>query len=166
MQIHWLSDLTLFDFDIRYCTGKTNQAADALSWQPVIPESSSESLDNEEECETISYEMVFQILDHHLGSTKIPYQVKYEVQSNVIDMEVANISVGLKLASVIDSQLSGVKLFDTILPKQMAEYQKKDNQLSVIYEFVASNHKPSCQKLTIFGPSLLGAYFSSMTAYL
>ena len=30
-QIHWLSDLTLFDFDIKYHAGKCNQAADALS---------------------------------------------------------------------------------------------------------------------------------------
>ena len=30
-QICWLSDLTLFDFDIKYCAGKSNQAADALS---------------------------------------------------------------------------------------------------------------------------------------
>ena len=59
--------------------------ADALSWWPVNPESSSESSDDEEEWETISYEMVCQILDHHLGSTKILYQVKYEVQSNVIN---------------------------------------------------------------------------------
>ena len=31
-QICWLSDLALFDFDIKYCVGKCNQAADALSW--------------------------------------------------------------------------------------------------------------------------------------
>ena len=77
--------------------------ADALSWQPINPESSSESSDEEEEWETISYEMVCQILDHHLSSTKIPYQVKYEVQSNIVDMEVANVSAGLKSANVIDS---------------------------------------------------------------
>ena len=39
-QIHWLSNLALFDFDIRYQAGKSNQAADALSWWPVNPESS------------------------------------------------------------------------------------------------------------------------------
>ena len=30
-QICWLSDLTLFDFEIKYRAGKSNQAADALS---------------------------------------------------------------------------------------------------------------------------------------
>ena len=48
-QISWLSDLTLFYFDIiKYRVGKTNQAADALSRQPVNPNSSSESSDGEE----------------------------------------------------------------------------------------------------------------------
>ena len=30
-QIQWLSNLALFDFDIEYRAGKSNQAADALS---------------------------------------------------------------------------------------------------------------------------------------
>ena len=55
-QIRWLSNLALFD--IKYRAGKSNQAADALSQQPVNPDSSSESLDGEEEWEAISYEMV------------------------------------------------------------------------------------------------------------
>ena len=33
-QITWLSKLALFDFNIIYRLGKTNQAADALSWCP------------------------------------------------------------------------------------------------------------------------------------
>ena len=48
----------LFDFDIRYRVGKSNQAADSLSQRPMNPESSSESSEDEEEWETISYEMV------------------------------------------------------------------------------------------------------------
>ena len=31
-QIHLLSDLALFDFEIKYRAGKSNQVADALSW--------------------------------------------------------------------------------------------------------------------------------------
>ena len=57
-QIRWLSNLTLFDFDIKYRAGKTDQAADAVSQRPVNPNSSSESSDGEEEWETISYEVV------------------------------------------------------------------------------------------------------------
>ena len=57
-QIRWLLDLALFDFDIKYRVGKSNQAADALSWRPANPDSASESSDDEEEWEAISYEMV------------------------------------------------------------------------------------------------------------
>ena len=61
-QIHWLSDLVLFDFDIWYHVQvRSNQAADALSQWPINPESSSESSDEEEEWETISFEIVCQI---------------------------------------------------------------------------------------------------------
>ena len=35
-QIHWLSDLALFDFEIKYRAGKSNQAADALSHRHLI----------------------------------------------------------------------------------------------------------------------------------
>ena len=69
--ISWLSDLVLFDFDIKYRAGKSNQVADALSWWPSNPNSASESSDGEDEWETISYEMVCQILDFHLDSSKL-----------------------------------------------------------------------------------------------
>ena len=115
-QIHWLSDLVLFDFEIKYRVGKSNQAADALSQQPENPDSSSESLDDGEEWETISYEMVCQIFDHHLDSVKLPYAVRYEIQTNITDVELANISLGLNSSHIIDVQLNEVKLFDSISP--------------------------------------------------
>ena len=46
-QIHWLSDLMLFDFGLKYQAGKSNQAADTLSRHPVNPDYSSESSDND-----------------------------------------------------------------------------------------------------------------------
>ena len=37
-QIRWLSELTLYDFDIVYRTGKSNLVADALSRRPEVKE--------------------------------------------------------------------------------------------------------------------------------
>ena len=141
-QIRWLSDLALFDFDIKYRAGKSNQAADALSWRPANPDSTSESSDGEEEWEAISYEMVSQILGYHLDSSKIPCQVKHEVQVSTADVREANSSIGIKSPNVVDIQLNQVKLFHSIPPSKMAELQKRCNQLSVVYEYVANNVKP------------------------
>ena len=92
-QIHWLSDLALFDFEIKYRAGKSNQVADALSQHPSNPDSPSESSDDDEEWETVSYGMVCQIIDLHLGSTKLPYNLRYEVQSNVAKVDVGLINL-------------------------------------------------------------------------
>ena len=91
-KICWLSDLMLFDIEIKYRVGKSNQAAYALSWWPVNPNSSSESSDGEEEWETISYEMICQIINYHLNSCQLPYTVKYEVQNNIMDVNKANLT--------------------------------------------------------------------------
>ena len=125
-QIRWLSDLVLFDFEIKYRARKSNQVADTLSRLPVNPDSSSESSDDGEEWETISYGMVCQILNHHLDSTKLPYNIKHEVQNNIMEVSVANQSLGLSNPNIINVQLHKVKLFNMIMPKQMAECQKRD----------------------------------------
>ena len=77
----------LFDFDLKNRVGKSNQAADALSHQPSNPDSSSESSDDEEEWETITYETVCQILNYHLDSRKLPCNLKHEVQVSITDVE-------------------------------------------------------------------------------
>ena len=141
-QICWLSDLALFDFDIKNRAGKCNQAVDTLSRQPVNVNSSSESSDEDEEWETISYEMVCQVLNHHLSSTKLPYNIKLEVQTNITDVEMANNSIDYAKPNIIATQFNEIKLFDSISPGQMAENQKRDTQLSLVYEYVAHGHKP------------------------
>ena len=127
--------------------GKTNQVADVLSRQPVNPNSSSESSDGEEEWETISYEVVCQILDYYLDSSKLPYNLKHEVQVNITDVSEDNSSIGINLGNIVDVQLNEVKLFYSITPSQMAEYQKKCFQLSVIYEHVANSSRPKLSKI-------------------
>ena len=111
------------------------------------PNSSSESSDGEEEWETISYEVVCQILDYHLDSSKLPCDLKHEVQVNTLDVSEANLSIGIKQDNVVDVQLNEVKLFYLITPSQMAEYQKKCTQLSVIYEHIANNSKPKLSEI-------------------
>ena len=108
------------------------------------PNSSLESLDGEEECKAISYKVVCQILDYHLNSSKLPCNLKHEVQVSTSNISEANSSIGIKPQSIIDVQLNEVKLFNSMAPSKMAEYQKRCSQLSVVYEYVANNHKPNC----------------------
>ena len=90
----------------------------------------------------MSYGMVCQIVDHHLDSTKLPYNLRYEVQHNVAEVDMANQSLGFSNLDLINIQLHEVKLFDTITPKQLVEYQKRDTQLAHVYECVTNNSKP------------------------
>ena len=115
LQIPWLSNLPLFNFEIKYRALKSNQAANTLSQCPVNPDSSSESLDDDEEWETVSYGMICQILNHHLDSAKLPYNIKLEVQNNTAEVNVANQSLGFSNSNIIDIQIHEVKLFDTYI---------------------------------------------------
>ena len=72
-QIRWLSELALFDFDIKYRTGKSNQAADALSCLPKSSVDKSSDRGSEEEYETISYEV---ISDDLIDGIKMPTELK------------------------------------------------------------------------------------------
>ena len=74
-QIQWLSELALFDFVIKYQTGQSNRATDALSHHPFNPtcdESFSETEADSDECEVISYSSIHEAVDLCLNSTKIP----------------------------------------------------------------------------------------------
>ena len=91
--------------------------------------------------------MVCQILNHHLDSIKLPYHVKHEIQTNIADVEMANSTLQLPSTNVINAQLQEVKLFDSIMPEQMVEYQKKDLQLSLVYDRVLNNSKPKLSEI-------------------
>ena len=82
-QIHWHSELALFDFNIQYRSGKTNKAADVLSWHPVDTDFEMESIsDNDNEDPVmLSYTTICDIIKPVLKDTKIPYNVKKEAQA-------------------------------------------------------------------------------------
>ena len=92
-QIRWLSELALFNFTIKYQTGHSNRAADALSCCPFNPscDVDSVSTDRDEvevisysatsnEVETIPYSVVCEALDQCLNGSKIPEVLKQEAQ--------------------------------------------------------------------------------------
>ena len=81
-QIHWLSELALFHFNILNQLGKTNKAADALSLQPVNPDCEMESVsDNDSENPVmLLYATICDLIKLVLGDTKNPFGLKKEAQ--------------------------------------------------------------------------------------
>ena len=58
-----------------------------------------------------------------------------------------------------------MKLFDTISPSPMAEYQKRSTQLSYVYECVADKSKPKLSEYTVLGQNPFVGYYSNLTDY-
>ena len=68
-----LSELVLFDFDIKYKTGKSNKAVDAFSHCPYVPGEMDSDPDSEE-YETIAYAMVCEDLEEIIKGEKLPIE--------------------------------------------------------------------------------------------
>ena len=94
--------------------------------------------------------MVCQILEYHLDSGKLLQYLKHEVQTNITDVERANQPLGFKPINIVDVQLWQVNIFNSFAPAEMAEFQLEDNQLSVVYEHLASNSKPKPSEITLY----------------
>ena len=140
-QIQWLSELALFDFVIKYQIGRSNRATDALSCHPFNPshdDSFTDSKADSDECEVISYSSVCEAVDLCLNSTKIPKDLKQEVQNiSCAIMEEEDMN-----ENKIVSSLNAVSTFKHVTPKQMAEEQQKDPTLELVYILVTAGEKP------------------------
>ena len=148
-QICWLSELTLYDFDIVYWTGRSNLVADALSHRPkenkeITKEATPES--DEEDWITVSYQVkdqggrisaaeFNQAISELVGGTKINKELKDRIHI----MDFTNEKLDGKTIKVA---LGMVSLFDSIPPKDMAEYQRQDNQISPIIRYIKEEQKP------------------------
>ena len=149
-QIRWLSELALYDFDIIYRTGKSNLIADALSRRPEVEEEIEKEVlpeSDDEEWITVSYQveeqgghvssMEFnQVISELVGGTKIDKKLKDHIQV----MDVAKEKLNGKTIEVATGMVS---LFDSITPKEMAEFQRQDNQIAPIFTYVEQDQKPS-----------------------
>ena len=149
-QIRWLSELALYDFDIVYRTGKSNLVADALSRRPeveeeiekeVLPESDDEewiavSYQVEEQGGRVSSMEFNQVISELVGGTKIDKKLKDRIQVTDVAKEKLN-------GKTIEVATGMVSLFDSITPKEMAEFQRQDNQIAPIFAYVEQDQKPS-----------------------
>ena len=149
-QIRWLSKLALYDFDIVYRTGKSNLIADALSRCPeveeeiekeVLPESDDEewiavSYQVEEQGGRVSSMEFNQVISELVGGTKIDKKLKDRIQVTDVAKDKLN-------GKTIEVATGMVSLFDSITPKEMAEFQRQDNQIAPIFTHVEQDQKPS-----------------------
>ena len=149
-QIHWLSELALYDFDIIYRIGKSNLVADALSRRPKVEEETEKEVppkSDDDEWIVVSYQveekgghissMEFnQVISELVGGTKIDKKVKDRIHVMDVTKEKLN-------GKTIEVATGMVNLFDSITPKEIVEFQHQDNQIAPILTYVEQDQKPS-----------------------
>ena len=149
-QIRWLSELALYNFDIVYRTGKSNLVADALSRHPEVKEETEKetppksgndewivvSYQVEEQGGRVSSAEFNQVISELVGGTKIDKKLKDHIHV----MDIAKEQLDGKTIEVATGM---VNLFDSIKPKEMAEFQRQDNQIAPIITYVEQDQKPS-----------------------
>ena len=81
-QIRWLSELALFDFNIKYRSGKSNQAADTLSHCPTT-DSDILSDTESDEYKTVSYAVMCDDLSEVIKGEKLSLDLKRAVHTEI-----------------------------------------------------------------------------------
>ena len=160
-QIQWLSELALFDFTIKYQTGHSNRATDALSCHPFNPscDFKTESTDSNEvevisysaTCdgvETIPYLSVCEALDQCLNGSKIPEVLKQEAQEISCAVQSIVEEEYKQEINEIVSEVDAVSIFGKVSPEEMKEEQQKDPILKLIYKQVTAGKKPKTSAIT------------------
>ena len=157
-QIRWLSELALFDFTIKYRTGHSNRATDALSHCPFNPscDFNTESTDSNKvevisystTCngvETIPYLLVCEVLDQCFNGSKIPEVLKKEAQDisctvqSIIEEEQEQYEEEIR---EIVSEVNAISVFGKVSPEEMKEEQQKDPILRLVYKQATAGKKP------------------------
>ena len=139
----------MYDFHIIYRSGKSNLVTDTLSHRPEVEEETEKETppeSDDDEWIAVSYQveeqgghissMEFnQVISELVGGTKIDKKLKYRIHVMDITKEKLN-------GKTIEVASRMVILFDSITPKEMAEFQCQDNQIAPILTYVEQDQKP------------------------
>ena len=142
-QICWLSKLALFDFNIIYRSGKTNQAPDVLSRHPEPNcklESDSDS--NSDNPVMLSYATICDTIKLVLGDTQIPFNIKKKAQAACNLLEGEKSMPEFHAIPDLTAQTSVVSVFDQVPLATMAEAQCKDSVLGLVIPYICKGVKP------------------------
>ena len=77
--MRWLRELAVFDFDIKYQTGKLNQEVGTLSHHPLTNYENPSDAESEE-YETVLYTVVCDDLTSIIKDIKLPWNVRHRIQ--------------------------------------------------------------------------------------
>ena len=154
----------MLNFTIKYQTGHSNRAAEALSHCPFNPycNFNTESTDSDEvevisysaTCngvETIPYLLVCEALDQCLNDSKIPEVLKQEAQDiscavqSIIEEEQEQYEEEIK---EIVSEVNAVSVFGKVSPEEMKDEQQEDPILRLVYKQVTASKKPKTSAIS------------------
>ena len=135
-QIRWLSELVLFDSDIKYRTGKLNKAVDTLSHHTYVSEEVN-SDSGSEEYETISYAVVCEELEELLDGEKIPWECKVSVQNKEDKTAQQELEVHTDV----------IKVLSKGSPLEMIEAQQADPTIGQVVQWVKAGNKPKLSQI-------------------
>ena len=162
-QIHWLSELALYDFNIIYRMGRSNLITDMLSHRPEVEGESHNQICSDnyaEEWQVISYSTICAELEGIIGGVKVGHALREHIQ--VVQSTEDDIYGSCKIevaAGIMD-------IFHQVPSTTMAEYQAKDNQLAPSWNGCAKVNNPQkpryikfAQKHPATNVSIPSAYF-------
>ena len=158
-QIHWLSELALYNFDIVYRTGRSNLVADALSHRPEAEGENHNqtcSDNDDKEWQAISYSTICEELQGIIGRVKMEHSLRERIQ--VVQSAEDDIYGSCKIEVIA----SMVDVFHQVPSTTMAEHQAKDNQLAPVLEWVHEGKQPTKAVIYPMPSHLLVSYLISM----
>ena len=125
--------LLFLTFDIKYISGKSNQAADTFSCHPRR-ENENFSDSESDRYKTISYTVVCDDLSEVIKGEKLPLEIKRAVQAEITQQapDSEKISAHSKMVDVLSR----------VTPSMMKEAQEEDVDISKTICYVKSGRKP------------------------